>query len=187
METSNTASQTGKWSLAMRDGLLLSLITVACSTLGSLTQIWILNFLLWAVKLVGSIWLLWYFMKRYGTAHPEEPRTTGYGIMVCLFSSIICAVFAYLSARFFFPHTIDEIMAQIPATIASTPGMTPEAEDAIYKLMDNIPQIMCVVTLIWDFILGLIISAIIGASTPRRKDPFGDDAPKSEPREDELA
>ena len=187
MENANITSRSGKWSLAMRDGLLLSLITVACSTLGSLTQIWILNFLLWAVKLVGSIWVLSLFMKRYGAAHPEELRTTGYGILVCLFSSIVCAVFAYLSARFIFPHTMDEIMAQIPATIASTPGMTAEAEDALYKLMDNLPQLMCVVTLIWDFILGLIFSAIIGAATSKRKDPFGNDAPKSEPKEDELA
>ena len=170
----------------MRDGLLLSLITLACTTLGSLVHLSFLNILLWLVKLVGSIWLLWFFMKRYGDSHPEELRTTGYGILVCLFSSIVCAVFAYLSYRFLFPSAIDEIMSQLSATLASTPGMTAEAEDAVYKVMDNLPQIMCVLTLIKDFILGLIISAIIGASTGKRNNPFGNDAPQAEEK-DELA
>lgn len=186
METPNNTAQSAKWGLAMRDGLLLSLVTVVCTTLGSIANLSFLNILLWLVKLIGSIWLLWFFMKRYGDAHPEEPRTTGYGILVCLFSSIVCAVFAYLSYRFFFPGAIDEIMTQLPATLASTPGITPEAEEAVYKLMDNLPQIMCVLSLIWDFVLGLAISAIIGASTAKRKDPFGDNAPQEEEK-DELA
>ena len=186
METPNNTAQSAKWSLAMRDGLLLSLVTIACTTLGNLVHFSLLNILLWLVKLIGSIWLLWFFMKRYGDAHPEEPRTTGYGILVCLFSSIVCAVFAYLSYRVIFPGTMDEIMAQIPATLAATPGITQEAEEAVYKLMDNLPQIMCVFSLIWDFVLGLAFSAIIGASTAKRKDPFGNDAPQEEEK-DELA
>ena len=183
----DTPSTPNKWSLAMRDGLLLSLITIACTTLSGLSQIMILNVLLWIVKLVGSIWLLAFFMKRFGAAHPEETRTTGYGIMVCLFSSIICAVFSYLSVRFIFPESMDDMTMMISNTIASTPGMTPELEDAFYKLADSLPQITCVITLLWCFVLGLIFSAIIGSTTARRKDPFANDAPKSEPEEDELA
>ncbi len=182
MENTPDIPQTSKWSLAMRDGLLLALVTVVCTTLSTLADFTLLNILFWIVKLVGSIWLLWYFMKRYGHSHPEEPRTTGYGILVCLFSSIVCAVFTYLAYRFFFPQMVDEISAQVTASLASTPGLTAEMEDAVYKVMDNLPQIACGVTLIWDFLLGLLFSAIIGASTARRKDPFAEDK-----QPDELA
>ena len=58
---------------------------------------------------------------------------------------------------------------------------------AFYKLADSLPQITCVLTLLWCFLLGLVFSAIIGSVTARRKDPFANDAPKSEPEEDELA
>ena len=186
METPDHTAQPNKWSLAMRDGLLLSLVTIACTTLSSVAHLTFLNILLWLVKLIGSIWLLWFFMKRYGDSHPEELRTTGYGIMVCLFSSIVCAVFAYLSYKFSFPGAIDEIMDQLPGTLAATPGITQEAEEAVYKVMDNLPQIMCVFTLIWNFLLGLVFSAIIGASSAKRKDPFGNDVPQEEEK-DELA
>lgn len=186
METTPDTASTNKWTLAMRDGLLLALVTIACTTLSNLTKISVLNILIWIVKLVGSIWVLWYFMKRYGLNHPQEQRTTGYGILVCLFSSIVCAVFTYLAYRVIFPGLIDEVMAQIPATLAATPGITPEAEESVYKVLDNMPQIMCVFTLIWDFVLGLIISAIIGASTAR-KDPFADQNQQPEEKEDELA
>ena len=185
----DTPSTPNKWSLAMRDGLLLSLITLACTTLSGLSQIMILNVLLWIVKLVGSIWLLSFFMKRYGAAHPEETRTTGYGIMVCLFSSIICAVFTYLSYRFLFPvspETLEEVMAQIPGTLTSTPGMTQEAEDMVYWVFDHLPQMACVGLLIYNTVFGIIVSAIIGASSAKCKDPFGNDAPQAEEK-DELA
>ena len=111
----------------MRDGLLLALVTVVCTTLSSLKVPGFLSILLWLVKLVGSIWLLWYFMKRYGQSHPEVPRTTGYGILVCLFSSIVCAVFTYLSLRFFFPGSVEEAFSTLPQVISSTPGITPRS------------------------------------------------------------
>ena len=182
MENTPDIPQTSKWSLAMRDGLLLALVTVVCTTLSSLKVPGFLSILLWLVKLVGSIWLLWYFMRRYGQSHPEVPRTTGYGILVCLFSSIVCAVFTYLSLRFFFPGSVEEAFSTLPQVISSTPGITPEAEDFLYKLQDSFPQIMCGLTLIWNFVLGLLFSAIIGASTARRKDPFAEDK-----QPDELA
>lgn len=186
MEPTPDTASPSKWTLAMRDGLLLSLVTIVCTTLSTLADFTLLNILSWIVKLVGSIWLLWYFMKRYGLSHPEEPRTTGYGILVCLFSSIVCAVFTYLAYRFFFPQMVEEISAQVTASLASTPGLTAEMEDAVYKVMDNLPQIVCGVTLIWNFLLGLAFSAIIGASTAR-KDPFGDQPQKPEDKVDELA
>ena len=186
MEPTPDTPSTNKWSLSMRDGLLLSLVTLVCTTLSQVAQLSFLNILLWLVKLIGSIWLLWFFMKRYAAAHPEETRTTGYGVMVCLFSSIVCAVFTYISFRFLFPETVEEAFAQVPQILSSTPGVTPEVEDAIARLQDSFPQLMCILTLIWNFLIGLVISAIIGASTAR-KDPFAGDKPQTEPEKDELA
>ena len=186
MESTPDTPGNNKWSLAMRDGLLLSLVTLVCTTLSQVLQLSFVNILLWLVKLIGSIWLLWFFMKRYGDANPLERRTTGYGIMVCLFSSIVCAVFTYLSFRFFFPETVEEAFAEIPQILATTPNVTPGVEDVIGKLQDIFPQLMCALTLLWNFALGAIFSAIIGATTSR-KDPFADDASLTEPEKDELA
>ena len=182
----DTPSTPNKWSFAMRDGLLLSLVTIACSTISQMAQVGWLSILVWLVQIIGSIWLLAFFMKRYGAANTEESRTTSYGVMICLFSSIICAVFSYLSVQFFFPETMDAMTVMISNAVSSTPNMTPEVEDGLYKLVDSMPQITCVLTLFKCFLEGLIFSAIIGASTAKRKDPFGNGAPQAEDK-DELA
>ena len=187
MENLETQPQAapGKWSLAMRDGLLLSLVTLACTTLGNLQSTAFLGILLWIAKLVGSLWLLTFFMKRYGASHPEEQRTLGYGVIVCFFSSVVCAVFTYVSYRFLFPELIEAFFAGIFEMLATTPNVNAEMTEAFYRLQDIFPQAACFTTLLWDMLLGLVFSAIISAATSR-KDPFTA-AGKSSPETDELA
>ena len=109
MEPDTTNS---KWSLAARDGLILAAVTVVVSTLTFLTKNTFLSTLLWLVKLGGSIWLLSVIMKRYGKEHPDE-STFSYGVIVCVFSAIVCAVWAFVEYQFLFPGAVAEAFEQM--------------------------------------------------------------------------
>ena len=99
------ATGNSKWSLAAKDGLILAAVTVVISTLTFLTKNTILSSLLWLIKLGGSIWLLSVIMKRYGKAHPEE-STFSYGLIVCVLSALVCAVWAFVEYQFLFPNAV---------------------------------------------------------------------------------
>ena len=161
-----------KWSLAARDGLILAAVTVVVSTLTFLTKNGFLTSLLWLVKLVGSIWVLRVIMKRYGDTHPDEP-TFGYGVIVCLLSAIICAVWAFVEYQFLFPGAVADAFEQMYETFEQMGGMFPdEMTDVMLKMEDNYAQINCISTFIWCTLLGLLFSAIIARTTSGNKSVF---------------
>ena len=62
--------ETGKLSSASLDGLLLALVTIVCSVIGSLgVGGGFVGVLIWIIKLVATIWVLLFFMKRYSLRH----------------------------------------------------------------------------------------------------------------------
>ena len=150
-----------KWSLAARDGLILAAVTVVVSTLTFLTKNTFLSTLLWLVKLGGSIWLLSVIMRRYGKAHPDE-STFSYGLIVCILSAIVCAVWAFVEYQFLFPGAIAEAFEQMYAQLDQMGSMMPEGvTDMLLKMEDNYAQINCITTFFWCILLGLVFSAIL--------------------------
>lgn len=157
-----------KWSLAARDGLILAAVTVVISTLTLLTENSILSFLLWAVKLVGSIWLLRVILKRYADAHPGEP-VFGYGVLVCVLSALVCAVWAFVQYQFLFPDAIAKAFEQLYASFEEMGSMMPEGfTDVLLKMEDNYAQINCITTFFWCSLLGLLFSAILSRAGAKK-------------------
>ena len=170
----NTASGNSKWSLAAKDGLILAAVTVVVSTLTLLTKNAFLSTLLWLVKLGGSIWLLSVIMKRYGSAHPDE-STFSYGVIVCLLSAIVCAVWAFIEYQFLFPGAVAEAFEQMYGTFEQMGAMVPEEfTDMMLRMEDNYAQINCITTFFWCTILGLAFSAIL-SRTGHSKSVFTDE------------
>ena len=164
--------ETGKLSSASLDGLLLALVTIVCSVIGSLgVGGGFVGVLIWIIKLVATIWVLLFFMKRYSLRHASIYGETtynqafGYGFLVSLLSAVVIACFMYLSVTVLFPNTESDTMQKIQDTIAQQGNsLGEEQENAINTVMNNLPMILTFGMLIWCTIMGLIISAIIASS-----------------------
>ena len=162
--------------MAARDGLILAAVTVVISTLTFMTKSSFLSMLLWAVKLGGSIWLLSVIMKRYGSTHPDE-STFGYGVIVCLLSAIVCAVWAFVEYQFLFPDAVAEAFEQTFSTFDQMGALPEEITDMLLKMQDNYAQINCISTFFWCTLLGLLFSAIL-SRTGRKRSIFSDEEMK---------
>lgn len=166
------ATGNSKWSLAAKDGLILAAVTVVISTLTFLTKNTILSSLLWLIKLGGSIWLLSVIMKRYGKAHPEE-STFSYGLIVCVLSALVCAVWAFVEYQFLFPNAVAEAFEQMYTQFEQMGSMFPdEFTDVLLKMEDNYSQINCISTFVWCTLLGLLFSAILARTTSGNRSVF---------------
>ncbi len=175
-QTASTGNS--KWGLAARDGLILAAVTVVVSTLTFLTESTFLGMLLWAVKLGGSIWLLSVIMKRYGNTHPDE-STFSYGVIVCLLSAIVCAVWAFIEYQFLFPDAVAEAFEQTFSTFDQLGSLPEEVTDMLLKMQDNYAQISCITTFFWCTLLGILFSAIISNVQKRQRGVFTDEEMKS--------
>lgn len=166
-QTANPANS--KWSQAAKDGLILAAVSVVIMTINLLTQSGFLNTLLWAIKLGGSIWLLSVIMKHYGATHPEETSTFSYGVLVCVCSALVCAVWSFVLYQYLFPNAVAEAMEQAYETIEQMGTAVPdELTDMMLRFEDNYAQINCVTTFFWCTLLGLLFSAILSRSGARK-------------------
>ena len=182
----NVSYESSKWSLAAKDGLILAAVTVVVSTLTFLTKNNFLSTLLWLVKLVGSIWVLRVLMHRYGQDHPGEP-TFGYGVIVCVFSAIVCSIWAFAEYQFLFPGAVAEAFDQMYQTFEQMGSAMPEEfTDVMLKMEDHYAQISCFTTFFWCTLLGILFSAILSRVDSARKSVFTEEEMKQNRDEDEF-
>jgi len=166
-QTANPANS--KWSQAAKDGLILAAVSVVIMTINLLTQSGFVSTLLWAIKLAGSIWVLSVIMKHYGATHPEETSTFSYGVLVCVCSALVCAVWSFVLYQYLFPNAVAEAMEQAYETIEQMGTAVPdELTDMMLRFEDNYAQINCVTTFFWCTLLGLLFSAILSRSGARK-------------------
>ena len=158
MEQTREENQ-GIWTDAARDAVFLAMITVLAQALGVLLKAPAFGLLLNLIKLVGSMWLLLRFMKRYA-ASGRSCSVMGYGLRVCLFSSVICAIWAFTMYELLFPELVTEAFEQIP-TMLEGMQLPPEAEDMLNMMEDNFARYAFIAVLLWDLFCGLIFSAIL--------------------------
>lgn len=162
-----------KWQLAAIDGLVLSsitiIVTLLTNILGNNTNI-IVSMLIWVVKFGGSLYLLYYLMKKYSSTQEtiSYGKSFGYGFLVCLFSSIVCACFIYISMEFIFPEQTETAIKQTQQLIAGYPE---EQKDMFSKILNNYTYYILFGQLIYLTIFGAIASSII-ANYTKKSNPF---------------
>lgn len=171
MQTENNAiANSFKWKKAATDALILASVTIVISTINMLIPNSGLGFIFWLLKFGGSITLLYFLMKNYGKLANES--TFNYGVITCLFSSIICAIFSFFLMTVLFPQTVADSFNQVYEMMGS--NMTEEILDMMQKLESHYAQYMFFFSLIWDFLLGLLFSAILTRGTSPKRDIFTD-------------
>lgn len=169
------------WSSAAKDGLILAAFTIICLLLSTLLKNSpIIVFLVELVKIVGCIWLLRFLMIRWKNSNGSTTPFK-YGMMICLFSSVVCAIFTFFQLSYIVPEDIATAFDQIYESFGSM-NIPIETQNMLDRLQDNYPQWACVSALISDLICGVIFSGII-SSTMKNTDIFADDDNDS-PQED---
>ena len=166
--------ETNKLSSAAFNGLLLALVTILSTLITTVIEPGVaISIILWIVKLVATVWLLYYFIREF--SKPKENFRYGdgvsYGVLVSFFSAIICACYFFLHFALLFPDSITSQMEQFMAGMQSSGGDTSNYE----AVMPYIPHITFIVTLFYYTILGLIFSAIIANYTKKETFFFGNE------------
>ena len=159
--------KTNKWSTAATSGLLLALITIIIALVQAVIHPGkAVSLLLWVVKLTGSIYLLYYFIKEYSTSFDLFTYKDGfvYGTLVSIFSSLICACYLFLHYTVIFKEAIAE---QIEYVLGILQNSNPQAVETFINMEGSLPQIITIVSLIYYTLFGVIASAIIANSTKR--------------------
>lgn len=161
--------QKNKWSSAATNGLILSLVTIIYSLLGPVLGLkGFIMIIFWIIKTAGCIYLLYYFMKQYSSGFEtlSYGESFNYGFILCGFSSIVCACFAFLSMTLLFPEQMAAGMEQVQQAFASR-GLDSSQEEMMGKWMDRMPQLILFFTLIYYTLFGAAVSAIIANYTKK--------------------
>ncbi len=171
------------WNSAAVAGLALGAVSTAYMFMNILTDkaessffLTLLLGLVWIVKFGGCIWLMMFFMKKFAAENPEADNkdTRRFGVITALLSAIVYSAasfanVAFISADLFAEQT--ELMMQQMA-----PMMDSNTLEAMNMYMENLPELTFISNLIYCFIFGAIISAILSRNIPSRN-PFADYKP----------
>ncbi len=170
------------WNDAGKAGLALGAVSTAYMFAGLLIEnagsvfMSLLFGLVWIAKFGGCIWLMMFFMKKFAAENPEADNkdTRRFGVITALLSAIVYSAasfanVAFISADLFAEQT--ELMMQQMA-----PMMDSNTLEAMNMYMENLPELTFISNLIYCFIFGAIISAILSRNIPSRN-PFADYKP----------
>ena len=136
----------------------------------------IVAIVLWIIKLVGCIWLMKFFMTRFASENYGIDNKTVFrmGMMTALlsavmYSAIYLANMLYISADFY-QMTFQTMMQQM------APAMDSNSQAMLEKLIGNMPHLMFFYNMIYCFLFGTVLSAILSRTIPT-KDQFAEYKP----------
>lgn len=170
------------WNSAAKGGLILGGATVLCTALSSAVGLLpqsgagvffgtVLGFVLWAVKLVGCIWILYWLMKKFADAMPsaDKPTVRRYGLRIVLTSALIVSAYTLVYYLYIAPDTFEESMALVEQTYSSM--LDSNAREALEQMQGRLPAYSFFAMLIWCILYGTVASGIL-AGRLRPNDPF---------------
>jgi len=179
------------WDAAGKAGLVLGLVSSAyilitplLAKLGGGTGMafltTILGFFLWAAKFAGCILLMKFFMKKFAAAHPgvDNSDTFKFGMLTALLSALIFSAFYMAYVTWIDPDTMERAMEAVQESYSSM--LTAES----LEMMENINMgvVGFFANLIYCFIFGTVLSAILSRNIPSRN-PFANPGPSNTPDE----
>ncbi len=139
----------------------------------------LLTGLLWAGKFGGCIWLMIFFMKRFAAGNPDADNraTRRFGTIAALLSALVYAAMSFANVAFISADMFSEQTALLIQQMA--PMMDSNTMAQMDRYMENLPQFTFFSNLIYCFIYGAILSAILSRNIPSR-DPFADYKPEEQ-------
>lgn len=178
----NSISTKSIWDLASKAGLALGGVSIAYLVLtqycmpssekvGMSMLISLLSLVLWAGKFAGCIWLMRFFMKKLAADYSDTTNsdTFKFGMWAALLSALIYSGFYLLYTTVLAPDTFAETVSMLQDSYASI--LPQESIDAMGEV--NLSQLTFFTNLIYCFLFGTILSAILSRKIPAR-DPFAD-------------
>lgn len=175
------------WNGAAKAGLALaglsSVYLFVTQFLGKMEISAVLNMLLttvlWIVKFGGCIWLMMFFMKKFADecSGVDNAATRRFGIIAAFLSAIVYAGVSFANVAFISADLFAEQMDAVIQQMA--PMMDSNTMAEMDKTMQNLPQLTFFSNLIYCFIYGAILSAILSRNIPSR-DPFADYKPEDQ-------
>ena len=171
------------WNSAAKAGMVLGLVSSAylfinqwVTSMGVPVLAGLLSFVLWAVKFGGCIWLMMFFMKKFAAENnaADNSTTFRFGVATALLSALVYAAFSFANMAYFSTDLIAENMDAVMQ--AYSQFMDSNTMSQMEKTMTKLPQITFFGNLIYCFIFGTILSAILSRNIPSR-DPFASNRP----------
>ena len=165
---------------AGKDGLILGLVTVVfmfasqfAGKIGSPALSGVLGFFLWLAKFLGCIFLMRWFMSRLVAKYEGVigADTFRLGVWIALFSALILSAFTLVNMLYISPDAVSESFDQIFAQMG--PMLDSNSQEALTALEPKMPVIAFFSNLIYCFLFGVILSAILSRNIPKA-DPFAE-------------
>ena len=191
MSMEKRISRKDLWDGAGKAGLVLGLVSSAyvlismlltklSGSTGMALVSTLLSFLLWALKFGGCIYLMKLFMTRFAAAHPgcDNSDTFRFGMVTAFLSALIFSAFDLAYLTWLAPDT----MSQAIETVTEAYGSMLPAESIEAMEEMNFGQISFFTNLIYCFLFGTVLSAILSRSIPSRN-PFSESRPTDTPEE----
>lgn len=176
--------QKNMWNAAGKAGLILGLVSIAYMYInkwvGQADLPTFLNMLIngvaWCAKFGGCIWLMMFFMKRFTAENPDadNSRTFKLGTAIALLSALVFSAFSFADVAFISADTYTQQMEVLMEQMA--PMFDSNTLSQMEKTMEKLPQITFFSNLIYCFLYGTILSAILSRNIPS-KNPFADYKP----------
>lgn len=172
------------WNLAGTAGLLLALVSAANMFIGqfmttaelSPASANLIGLILWAAETGGCIYLMRLYMLKFAAACPDASNSDTFrmGMATAFLSAFAysAAVFAnmtFISADFY-AAAYEEMMLQMG------PLMNSESMEMMDRVIPDMPKFTFVWNMIYCFIFGTIVSAVLSRHIPSRN-PFAGQEP----------
>lgn len=175
-----TISTGAMWNNAGKSGLALGCVSAAfmfisqaVSGMSSATLALMINFLLWIVKFAGCIWLMRLFMRRLADSYDGVTNASvmKFGMMTAFLSALIFSSVQLANMLFISQDLINAQYDEVMDTYRNM-GMLDHNTMSVMENMRNFyPQIAFFTQLIYCFVYGTILSAILSRNIPKN-DPF---------------
>ena len=160
--------------------LLTMLLTKLSGSTGMALVSTLLAFLLWALKFGGCIYLMKYFMTKFAGAHPEADNsdTFRFGMATAFLSALIFSAFDLAYMTWVAPDAMTQAMESVTEMYGNM--LPAESLDMLEEI--NLGRVTFFTNLIYCFLFGTVLSAILSRSIPSRN-PFADNRPTDTPEE----
>ena len=170
------------WDSAGKAGLVLGLVSSAyviityflaklSGSTGTALLVTLLSFLLWAAKFGGCIYLMKLFMTKFAAAHPglDNSDTFRFGMVTALLSALVFSAFDMAFVTWVAPDTFSKAIETAQESYGSL--LPAESLEAMEEM--NFGLISFFTNLIYCFLFGTVLSAILSRNIPSRN-PFAD-------------
>lgn len=164
------------WSEAGMPGLVLGLVTAAFFYLTSFWSNPIVSTVVWIAKFAGCIYLMYFFMKKFVTIHKEANNSDSFkfGVVVALLSAFIYSISYYVFVVYIKPDTFELALNAVMENYSSF--LDSNSLEQLENMIPKLPAIGLFANIIYCFVYGSIVSAIISRSVPSNN-PFDTNTP----------